>query len=197
MVYGLQTAHASCNLQQKTCTAVQNGHKWLLESLIMRFTQWPHAGLLQQPARVADSIPRMSYSSGSQASNTERNKEPLSLICQQSVTDFTGLSKYIHMHFNNWFLHCPLFSSSTFLSACNCFVFLFFTLDFYGDSGFPRNQGGWGIRRRECIRMAFSWIGRKLLEPGEWDQQMCDMSSNANWRLFYHPGGADNQETFT
>lgn len=106
-------------------------------------------GLLQQPARVAYSVPRMSYLSGSQASNTERNKQPFSLIFQQTVADFTVLSKHMCMHFNNWFLHCPLFSSSTFPSASSCIVFLFFSLDFYGDSGFPRNQGGRGIRRRE------------------------------------------------
>lgn len=162
----------------------------------MRFPQWPRAALLQQPARVAAPIPGMSYSSRSQALNTERNKELLSLIYQHTMImiDFIVLSKC--MHFNNRFLHCPLFSSSMFLLMWNCFVFLFFSLDFYGDSGFPRNQGGQGNRRRESGRMAFSWIGRKLLEPGEWDQQMCDMSSNANWRFFCHPGGADNQENF-
>lgn len=67
-------------------SAVKNIHDWvyrLPESLSMRLTQWPRAALLQQPARVADSIPRMSYSSGSQASNTERNKEPSSPICHK------------------------------------------------------------------------------------------------------------------
>lgn len=58
----------------------------LLESLIP---------LLQQPAGLASRVPRMSYSSGSQASNTVRNKETLSLICQQTLIDFTVLSEYM------------------------------------------------------------------------------------------------------
>lgn len=122
----------------------------LLESLIMQFTQSPHAGLLQQPARVAGSIPGMSYSSGNQASSTGRNEEPNK---PGQVLQHLGSTE----RFENWFLHwfLPL-SSSTFLSACNCFVFLFSSPDFYGDSRFPRNRGGRGIRRRESGRMAFS-----------------------------------------
>lgn len=54
--------------------------------------------------------------------------------------DFTVLRKH-RTHFNNWFLHCPLFSSSAFHSACNCFVFLFFGLDFYGDSRVSKEPG--------------------------------------------------------
>lgn len=82
VVCGLQPG--SWNLQRKTYVTLQYAQVYgLPESLSMWFTQWPRAGLLQQPARVADSIPRTSYSSGSQASNTERNKEPLGLICHK------------------------------------------------------------------------------------------------------------------
>lgn len=52
---------------------------------------------------------------------------------------------YIFPHYSFFFL----------LPVC-CFVFLFLRHDFYGDSVFPRNNGGWGIRRREGGWMVFS-----------------------------------------
>lgn len=73
----------------------------------------------------------------------------LSFFFFTSALTFGGFSQLFPALFSVFFFYI-------FPPDYSCFVFLFLVLDFYGDSALPRNNGGWGIRRREGGWMAFS-----------------------------------------